>query len=307
MPDRDEYSYTSELSTYSSIGEGQERYPVWMEQAIPFQSEIGSDDDLRKVDWVASAFRATDWSFSNADTGFLTHALHPYPAKFIPQIPSHCIQLLSRLGEVVLDPFGGSGTTALEAVRLGRRALSVDANPIGTLIGQVKTCNLDFDSAIDLRAARSSLNSWLVDLPSSESLCEANRAYIPDIPNIDRWFPLTARGELALIRSRIASMETTKAQRIALLALSRIVLSASFQESETRYTSKPRDIPPSQTLRRFLSTLDDVLRDVLRTQPELRYGVCEFVTADTRNLGSNPTGTGICRPNSYLSPLWQCQ
>ena len=137
------------LSTSSAIAGDLEQHDSWLEENAPSHSEIASLKDLRRADRVAEAFQAVDWSFSNAETGFLTHALHPYPAKFIPQIPGYCIRLLSTPGELVLDPFGGSGTTALEAIRLGRRALSIDANPLGTLIGQVKTCNLDADAAMD--------------------------------------------------------------------------------------------------------------------------------------------------------------
>ena len=285
--------YQAGLVTSSATREDIEQYGPWHGRIVPSHSEIPTLSDLRSSAEVAKAFQAIDWSFSDAETGFLTHALHPYPAKFIPQIPGYCIGLLSTPGEVVLDPFGGSGTTALEAIRLGRRALSIDANPVGTLIGQVKTCNLDADSAMDLRAVRSSLTTWLVDLPSPATLCAEHKTYIPDIPNIDKWFPPTSRGELALIRSRIDKMETTQGQIIALLALSRIVLSASFQDSETRYTSKPRDIPPAETLKRFLFVLEEVLRDVLRTQPELRYGVCDFLTADTKHLAQTR-----CEPDS---------
>lgn len=285
--------YRGELGTSSAIAEGSARYGSSDEGGTLALYGVDSLDDLERADEVAQVFQAIDWSFADADTGFLTHALHPYPSKFIPQIPGHCIRMLSRPGELVLDPFGGSGTTALEAIRLGRRALSIDANPVGTLIGQVKTCSLDSVSAMDLRAIRSSLTTWLLDLPPADSLCAEYGAYIPDIPNIEKWFPPTSRGELALIRSRIANMETSTGQMIASIALSRVVLSASFQDSETRYTSKPRDIPPTNTLKRFLAVLEEVLADVLRTQPELRYGVCEFLTGNAMELERN-----LLEPNS---------
>ena len=88
---------------------------------------------------VRRQLRGVDWAFSDANTLYLSHDIHPYPAKFIPQIPATLIATLSAPGDCVLDPFGGSGTTALEALRLGRRALSVDANPICEIIGRVKT------------------------------------------------------------------------------------------------------------------------------------------------------------------------
>ena len=48
-----------------------------------------------------------EWDFAYAKTGYLTHSLHPYPAKFIPQIPNALIQELSSVGETIADIFCG--------------------------------------------------------------------------------------------------------------------------------------------------------------------------------------------------------
>jgi len=287
------YLYEIELGADSLVLEERGKYLIRGEEDFPTYDEISSPDDLRSAKRVAAALQSIDWSFTTDDTGFLTHDLHPYPTKFIPQIPGHCIAQLSLPGELVLDPFGGSGTTALEAVRLGRRALSIDANAVGTLIGRVKTCNLNRTAAKDLHAIRSALSTRLVDLPDADTLCKKYSDFIPEIPNIDKWFPITSRGELAFIRSHIAKIESEKARDIVLLALSRIVLAVSFQDSETRYASKPHDIPQGEVIKRFLVALDDIVRNVDRTQAVLRYGVCEFLTADTRELGH-----GTLKPDS---------
>lgn len=47
-------------------------------------------------------------------------------ATFPEELPRRCILATSRPGDVVLDPFGGSGTTAKVAVAVGRRAVSID-------------------------------------------------------------------------------------------------------------------------------------------------------------------------------------
>ena len=282
-----------EVGYFDIVSEDQSQYKLISEERAPLYDEVESADELRDPVQIAADLQCVDWSFTTDETGFLTHDLHPYPAKFIPQIPGRVIARLSLRGELVLDPFGGSGTTALEAVRLGRRALSIDANAVGTLIGRVKTCNMDRSAAMDLHAIRSALTTALLDLPTPEKLREENEGYIPGMPNMDKWFPLTSRGELAFIRSRIVAMASHKARDIASLALSRIVLAASFQDSETRYSSRPRDIPRGETLQRFLLALDQIVRSIRRTQPVLRYGVSEFVTADTRQLAK-----GLCKPNS---------
>ena len=293
MAEKTKYLNQIELDFLQIVSEDRVRYALKSESPFPEYEEIDFPEKLRNPQEIATDLHTVDWAFTKDDTGFLTHDLHPYPSKFIPQIPGHLIARLSLRGELVLDPFGGSGTTALEAIRLGRRALSIDANAVGTLIGKVKTCNIDRSAATDLHAIRSALTTRCFDLPSAEKLCLENQVYIPEIPNIEKWFPLTSRGELALIRSRIAMMESEKAKAIASLALSRIVLAVSFQDSETRYSSKVRDIFQGETLKRFLLALDNIVRDVTRTQPIIRYGVCNFVTADTLDLGK-----GLCGPDS---------
>jgi site-specific DNA-methyltransferase (adenine-specific) len=47
-------------------------------------------------------------------------------AMFPSELPCLCILAASRPGDVVLDPFGGSGTTTMVAVALGRHAVSLD-------------------------------------------------------------------------------------------------------------------------------------------------------------------------------------
>ncbi len=50
-------------------------------------------------------------------------------ATFPPELPEICIKAGSRPGDMVLDPFGGAGTTGLVADRLGRNAILIELNP----------------------------------------------------------------------------------------------------------------------------------------------------------------------------------
>lgn len=52
-----------------------------------------------------------------------------HPAVFPCELARRCIQLGSREGDTILDPFGGSGTTGLAANELGRKAILIELNP----------------------------------------------------------------------------------------------------------------------------------------------------------------------------------
>lgn len=86
------------------------------------------------------------WSFKDAtrtETSYLTHSYHRYPAKFIPQLASRVIKENSHAGDLVCDPFMGSGTTLVEAIVNGRRAYGTDINPVAVLIARAKTSPID--------------------------------------------------------------------------------------------------------------------------------------------------------------------
>jgi DNA modification methylase len=240
---------------------------------------------LLTPDEVFARLREIDWSFADDETRFLAHDIHPYPAKFIPQIPGTMISRLSTRGELIMDPFGGSGTTALEAVRCGRRAISVDANPLSALIGRVKTASIDWDTTRTLHGIYAALAAELQALPDDpERLIATYGTHAPVIPNRGKWFADSAFGELCLIKARITDLETKAAQDIALAALSRIAIRASFQDSETRYKSVPRMIPVGETLTRYLREFKLVMASIAENEAVTRYGISRFLCGDVRNL-----------------------
>ena len=90
-----------------------------------------------------------DLDFRGADGGYGPHAWHPFPAKFPPQLPEFLIERLSEPGDVVFDPMLGSGTTLVEAVRLGRRAVGCDIDPLARIIAAAKLTPVDPRAALE--------------------------------------------------------------------------------------------------------------------------------------------------------------
>src|SRR2546421_10099920 len=83
-----------------------------------------------------------DWSFANlkpSETLWGPHGYHRYPAKFIPQLVRRIIDLYSSPGDLIGDTFVGSATTAIEALRTGRRFWGADINPVALIISRAKS------------------------------------------------------------------------------------------------------------------------------------------------------------------------
>jgi DNA modification methylase len=83
----------------------------------------------------------TIWSFPERGKWATHGSTATYRGNFAPQVARNLILRYSKKGEVVLDPFVGSGTTLVECKILGRQGIGVDINPIA-----VELCknNLNF-------------------------------------------------------------------------------------------------------------------------------------------------------------------
>lgn len=64
-----------------------------------------------------------------------------HPAAFPCELARRCILLGSRPGDIVLDPFGGSGTTGAVACELGRKAILIELNPKFTKLSKDRLRN----------------------------------------------------------------------------------------------------------------------------------------------------------------------
>ena len=83
-----------------------------------------------------------EWAFNGLkhnETRYISHGYHKYPAKFIPQLVHKIIDNYSKEGDVILDPFGGCGTTLIESKIYGRESIGIDVNDIAVLITKAKT------------------------------------------------------------------------------------------------------------------------------------------------------------------------
>ncbi|NKQ34956.1 MAG: MerR family DNA-binding transcriptional regulator [Chloroflexi bacterium] len=208
-----------------------------------------------------------DWDFADASTSYLTHAIHPYPAKYIPQIPKALIRELASIGDTVLDPFCGSGTTLVEALRLECNAVGIDANPLACLISRAKTTVLrekEIECLKNLAEETGNIaqQAFMGTLPLFPDLRPFPQVARPGFAGVEEWFDPPAINELAFIKEKCLALNREKAKRLALTAFSSIIVTVSRQDSDTRYVRRQKNIKPGDTLQLFSRALSQAIQRV---------------------------------------------
>ncbi|MBI4050850.1 MAG: site-specific DNA-methyltransferase [Candidatus Doudnabacteria bacterium] len=114
----------------------------------------------RETDWKKKLGNDLNWALSfdhlrEKDTTKHVHRLHPYKGKFIPQLVEYFIdghtddckkEIYFKAGDIILDPFSGSGTTLVQAHEMGIHAIGVDISQFNCMIAETKLLAYDFIS-----------------------------------------------------------------------------------------------------------------------------------------------------------------
>jgi len=212
-------------------------------------------------------------------TTYSTHGIHPYPAKFIPQIPARIIEECSNERHTILDPFCGSGTTLLEARLRGRDSIGFDVNPIAVLISRVKTTTLSKEDWEEVDAVVSRIMSKFERKEYSE-------VWIPNIPRIEHWFRKDVCMDLGLIAGELQKLETSSVKNFLEAAFSSIIVQVSNQESETRFAAIEKNLPPNvvrNSFARKIRTMSERVNSLVFV-PDVERSTTKVFAADARKL-----------------------
>jgi site-specific DNA-methyltransferase (cytosine-N4-specific) len=216
-----------------------------------------------------------EWNFHEEETKEHLHTIHPYPAKFIPQIPRKAIELWSKPNDLVYDPFSGCGTTLLEASLAERRAIGTDNNAVAILAARAKTALYTKTDLAFIHRFLKSITCGLAEIPKRPDL-------IPDNKNFLYWFAPIALQRLAALKGLILA-EKEPIQNLLMAILSSIVVRVSYQDSDTRYSRKFREVKDNEVDVAFRSRLADVIERLPHAMIPIRTSV-NIVQADARHV-----------------------
>ena len=115
----------------------------WDYATQPNQERLGQEHNiwfhLMKSDlyfnpFTIKRYHTNTWSIPTNNAGNLVDSFMETEGHFMADampeaIPARLIEMFSKPGDVVLDPFGGTGVTAVQAWKAGREGISIDISP----------------------------------------------------------------------------------------------------------------------------------------------------------------------------------
>ncbi len=179
------------------------------------------------------------------DTGYLTHAIFAYPAKFIPQIVRYAINTYTKEGDWIIDPFAGSGTVGVEAYLCKRNAILFDLNLLLNHIMPLKV----YHGKERLREA--DLCKLL------EAMRESNHKFIPAWSNVDYWYAPEILEMLSQYWGFIHNADDTVYSTIIKSALLKVNKRFSYTEDRT---------PKLARSKRKLQAIEELLQENWKEQ-----------------------------------------
>lgn len=227
------------------------------------------------------------------------HNFHPYPCKFPAFIPREIIKKYAKKGDVIFDPFVGSGTTLVEASLLGYSSIGNDINPLSCLLSKVKATPI---SKKKLEEIDIFLDNFLLEYKKNK------RNITPFFyKSIDHWFQENVILELSFIKNNILDVENKDIKDLLLICFSSIIVKLSNQESDTRYAAIDKKIKDYEAINLFINKTREIKElyfsswDNIKNK-EVYVNITQLDSRDLSGIKSNSIDMIITSPpyaNTY--------
>jgi DNA modification methylase len=214
---------------------------------------------------LLQALQRINWDFSDYNSSKYPldiNSIPWYPATFIPPIPKFLTALFTQPGDVILDPFGGKGTTTVETIKLGRFPIYNDINPFAVEITRaiVLVIKKRLQNQVFLDNENDLVENYKVDPNISERIIHEfniNR-------DIFKWYEEATLNDLLCIVDLMykKKAENEEAFLIRKFALSSILKPASSQHGHFTYVTdncKPTELIRKEAKKMYIDRINQIL------------------------------------------------
>lgn len=223
-------------------------------------------------------------------TRYSAHGLHEYKGKFNPQIARAILNVLDiPIGARVIDPFCGSGTSLLECVHLGMRAMGADMNPFAVFIANAKLDAVCRPARELRRELRNVFKRYRASRPLKPTTESARRQYLLS------WFDTDVFDTIERLRSAIQKEETGWSDCLLAIA-SNLLRDYSLQDPKdlrirrrkTALPAKPFAESFERAVLQFATRLEDAQAIVRRPRPGSSAFLLDSRALQADKLGVSP-------------------
>ncbi|MGE0680735.1 MAG: HD domain-containing protein [Candidatus Binatia bacterium] len=233
-----------------------------------------------------------DWSFRLSRN----EGIHSYPSTFVYAIPANFILALGLKGELIVDPFGGTGQTAVETVKYGGRAVTGDVNTIACMVARAKLTYLPHNTRERLRSL---FSDEIRSTPPDEPPC---------FELADKWFHPETMLELCSIRNFVQRQKDDATRNFLYACFSAVLTLCTGRRGEQHgYFADNCPLPTNKRQPDYQDSVELFLRKVKRNlsalerfyatlqrheqDPATELGRASVVRADV--MRANPADYGV--------------
>lgn len=251
------------------------------------------------------------WSYSDKsriNRSYLTHNYYTYPAKFIPQVASRLILENSNEGDIIIDPFMGSGTTIVEALLNNRIGIGCDINYVAFLVAKAKTTPINHKLLEEEILHIHNDLDYRMNGKYNYYLSRSHR-FIPNNDRIDYWFKKHQKEKLAIIFARISEVQNSSIRNLFLVAFAQILKPCSIWLQSSVKPQRDLEKVNYEPLKLFLSKIRNMSKRneafTQKLKPEIINSINEHrkvIKRDARNIPcEDSTAASIVTSPPYVT------
>lgn len=219
------------------------------------------------------------------------HGIHEYKGKFFPQLVISLLNISkAHGGAIVADPMCGSGTTLVEAVLSGHRAVGVDRNPLSVFMTRTKCSLLQVEPG-ELSRTYERVRRRVLEVSSRErnaSLDYFRELISDDQSYLEKWFSKSVLEDLDKIAITVNKEKKGPCKDLLWMSLSNIIRKVSWQKNDDLRVRKKDELDSDvDPVREFLEDFGRSTRLILALRLQMgshKFGSFEVKEGDSKKL-----------------------